>query len=115
MNAPFLSPVSHSRGGSHAPTRHHLTRHAEHRPNGRAAERKPGIQMKWLGLPPPFFPFELTSKADVYGPLFFVWWGREKKVLARFAVGTNRMADAGLWELIHQLGRGELPRPAMSR
>ena len=61
-------------------------------------------------MPDPFSPFELTSKADVYGPLFVVRWGGEKKPLARFAVGTNRAADAGLWEVIHQLGRGELPR-----
>ncbi len=71
----------------------------------RLLNRQPGLQMQWLGLPLPFFPFELTSKADAYGPLFFVRWGGEKKGLARFAVGTNRTADASLWELIHQLGR----------
>ena len=70
----------------------------------------PDERKKWLGLPDPFFPFELTSKEDVYGPLFLVRWGGEKNPLARFAVGTDRAADAGLWELIHQLGRGELPR-----
>ena len=75
----------------------------------RLLNRKPDARMTWLGLPDPFFPFELTSQADVYGPLFVVRWGGEKKTLARFAVGTNRAADAGLWEVIHQLGRGELP------
>ena len=70
----------------------------------RLLNRKPDERMKWLGLPIPFFPFELTSKTDAYGPLLFVRWGGEKKALARFAVETNRTADAGLWELIHQLG-----------
>ena len=76
----------------------------------RLLNRQPDERQQWLGLPDPFFPFELTSKADVYGPLFLVRWGGEKKTLARFVVGTNRMADARLWELIHQLGRDELPR-----
>lgn len=76
----------------------------------RLLNRQPDERQPWFGLLAPFFPFELTSKADVYGPLFVVRWGGEKKPLARFAVGTNRTADAGLWELIHQLGRGELPR-----
>ena len=76
----------------------------------RLLNRQPGDQMKWLGLPIPFFPFELTSKADVYGPLFFMRRGGEKQTVATFAVGTNRTADAGLRELIHQFGRRELPK-----
>lgn len=30
-------------------------------------------------------------------------------------MGTNHTADAGLWELIHQLGRRELPRRPLTR
>lgn len=76
---------------------------------GRLLKRKPDITMEWLGLPRPFFPFELTSQAEVYGLLFLVRWGGAGKTLARLAVGTGRAADAELWELIHQLGRVELP------
>ena len=95
----------------HRPTAIHPNALQVLRPRvARLLNRLPGERQKWLGLPDPFFPFELTSKADVYGPLFLVRWGGEKKPLARFAVGTNRTADAGLWEVIHQIGLGELPR-----
>lgn len=46
--------------------------------------------------------------------LDWVWWGGDKKALGRFAVGTDRDTDADLWELIHHLGRRELPRRPLS-
>ena len=76
----------------------------------RILKRSPGERRKWLGLPDPFFPFELNNQEDRTWPIFWVWWGGDKKALARFAVGTGRAADAELWELIHQLGRHELPK-----
>lgn len=76
----------------------------------RLLKHPPGERRRWLGLPDPFFPFELNNHEGGHGPLFWVRWGGDKKALGRFAVGTDRETDADLWELIHQLGRRELPR-----
>ena len=77
---------------------------------GRFLNRQPNERKKWLGLPIPFFPFELNSQEDAAGPIFLVRWGRERKTLARIVIGTDSTIDAELWELIHQLGQDELPR-----
>ena len=76
----------------------------------RLLHRPPGERRRWIGLPDPFFPFELNTHEGGHGPLFWVRWGGDKKALGRFAVGTNSAADAGLWEAIHHLARHELPR-----
>lgn len=76
----------------------------------RLLNRPPSVHPPWLRLPVPFVPFELTDTQDSAAPLFFVWRGWEKQTLVSFAVGTNSAADADLWEVIHRLGRAELPR-----
>ena len=65
-------------------------------------------------MPDPFFPFELNTQENAYGPLFWVRWGGDKKALGRFAVGTDRETDANLWEVIHHLGRRKLPRRSLT-
>ena len=76
----------------------------------RLLNRPPSVHPPWLRLPVPFVPFELTGTQDSAAPLFFVRRGWEEKILASFVVGTNSAADADLWEVIHRLGRAELPR-----
>ena len=76
----------------------------------RLLNRLPGERRKWLGLPDPFFPFELNNQEDSTWPIFWVRWGGDTKALARFAVGTGSTADAELWALIHQLAHRELPK-----
>ena len=44
----------------------------------RLLSRKPGESRTWLGVSDPFFPFELNSQENVYGPLFLVV-GEEKR------------------------------------
>ena len=76
----------------------------------RLLKRPPGERRQWLGLPDPFFPFELNNQENSTWPIFWVRWGGDKKALARFAVGTGSSVDAGLWELIHKLAHRELPK-----
>ena len=76
----------------------------------RLLNRPPDARRRWLGLPDPFFPFELNNHEGGYGPLFWVRWGGDKKALGRFAVGAKSEADAELWAEIHHLARRELPR-----
>lgn len=76
----------------------------------RLLKRPPGERRQWVGLPDPFFPFELNNQENSMWPLFWVRWGGDTKALARLAVGTGSATDAELWELIHRLGQHALPK-----
>ena len=45
----------------------------------RLLHRPPGERRRWLGLPDPFFPFELNNHEGGHGPLFWVRWGATRK------------------------------------
>ena len=48
----------------------------------RLLNRPPGERRRWIGLPDPFFPFELNNHEDGHGPLFWVRWGGETRTLS---------------------------------